>query len=208
VRLANVCLREGYIHEIKAPGLRAAGSSEALLHPTAYYTLNRIPDGNRIIPIEAGEAELCVAPVPVAANATTAKHPNKVPGDWSGDEGDQTILLGTLPGLKFDTTLLTVKAGAHVRLVFRNADDMLHNFVLCAPGQGAAVGNAAMAMGIDGTAKNYVPETDDVLFHTALTLPNATDTIFFTAPTAPGDYDYICSFPGHAMSMKGILRVQ
>jgi azurin len=85
---------------------------------------------------------------------------------------------------------------------------MLHNFVLCAPGQGAAVGNAAMAMGIDGTAKNYVPESDDVLFHTALTMPNATDTIFFTAPTAPGDYDFICSFPGHAMSMKGILRVQ
>jgi azurin len=28
------------------------------------------------------------------------------------------------------------------------------------------------------------------------------------APTAPGDYDYICSFPGHAALMKGVLRVE
>jgi azurin len=85
---------------------------------------------------------------------------------------------------------------------------MLHNFVLCAPGRGAAVGAAAMAMGIDGTEKNYVPDSADVLYHTALTLPGATDTIFFPVPSKPGDYEYICSFPGHAMSMKGVLRVE
>jgi azurin len=208
VRLANICLREGFVHEIKAAGLRAANGAEPLLHATAYYTLNRIPDGERIIPIDPKEAELCVAPVPAAATANTKKHPSKVPSDWAGEEGDKQIILGTQPGLKFDQTLLTVKAGQRVRLVFRNADDMLHNFVLCAPGRGQAVGNAAMALGIEGTAKNYVPDTDDVLYHTALTLPDATDTIFFTAPATPGDYDYICSFPGHAMLMRGILRVE
>jgi uncharacterized cupredoxin-like copper-binding protein len=208
VRLANACLREGYIHEIKAAGLRAAGSGDPLLHATAYYTLNRIPEGNRIIPLDVKEAELCVAPVPVSANATTAKHPNQLPSDWPSDAGDKSILLGTLPGLKFDTTLLTVKAGARIRLVFRNSDDMLHNFVLCAPGRGEAVGAAAMVMGIDGTAKNYVPDTADVLYHTALTLPAASETIFITAPSKPGDYDFLCSFPGHALSMKGIFRVE
>ena len=130
-----------------------------------------------------------------------------MPDDWSNADGDRTILLGTLPGLKFDTTQLTVRAGARVRLVFRNSDDMLHNFVLCAPGTGQAVGAAAMTLGIDGPAKNYVPESNDVLFHTALTQPGATDAIFFTAPSAPGDYDFICSFPGHAALMKGTLRV-
>jgi azurin len=208
VRIAAVCLREGYIHEIKAPGLRASGGTEALLHATAYYTMNRIPDGDRIIPIEANEAEICVAAVPTIATANTKKHPSKVPGDWAGDEGDKTILLGTLPGLKFDTTLLTVKAGSRVRLVFRNADDMLHNFVLCAPGRGQIVGEAALALGIDGATKNFVPETNDVLYHTALTPPDSTDTIFFTAPTATGDYDYVCTFPGHSVTMKGILRVE
>jgi azurin/glucose/arabinose dehydrogenase len=208
VRLANFCLREGYVHEIKVAGVRAAGpANESILHPTFYYTLNKIPDGNRIIPVDPRAAELCVAPVPPEASAPTKKHPSKVPDAWPSADGDQTVLLGTQPGLKFDTTEITVRAGARVRLVLRNNDDMLHNFVLCATGQGQAVGTAAMALGIDGPAKNYVPDSDAVLFHTALTLPGGSDTIFFTAPTAPGDYDYICSFPGHAMSMKGILHV-
>jgi azurin len=207
VRLATTCLREGYVHEIKAAGVHAATGGESLLHATAYYTLNQIPDGDRIIPVDPKDAELCVAPVPTVATANTKKHPTKAPADWSGDDGDQTILLGTQPGLKFDTTELTTKAGAHVRLVFRNADDMLHNFVLCAPGKGQIVGAAALTFGLEGAEKNYVPDSADVLFHTALTQPGASDTIFFTAPTTPGDYDFICSFPGHAALMKGVLHV-
>lgn len=35
-------LRAGYIHELTAPGVRSA-DGESLLHPFAYYTLNRIP---------------------------------------------------------------------------------------------------------------------------------------------------------------------
>lgn len=206
-RLALACLREGYVHEIKAGGVRAQGG-DPLLHPVAYYTLNRFPDGARIIPPDPKELELCVAPVPVAATANTRKHPTLVPTDWPGSDGDQTILLGTQPGLKFDTTLLPVKAGARVRLVFRNTDDMLHNWVLCAPGRGQAVGEKAMALGLEGNAKNFVPESDDVLYHTALVQPEGSDTIFFTAPTAPGDYDFVCTFPGHSALMKGILRVQ
>ncbi len=208
VRLANTCLREGYVHEIKAAALRAQGSAEPLLHATAYYTLNRLPEGARIIPLDPKAAEICVAPVPALASANTKKHPTKIPADWAGDEGDKSFLLGTQPGLKYDDTLLTVKAGARVRLVFRNSDDMLHNFVLCAPGRGEAVGTAAVALGLEGNAQNFVPDSPDVLYHTALTQPQSTDTIFFTAPSAPGDYDFLCTFPGHAAIMKGIFRVE
>ena len=208
VRIAAACLREGYVHEIKAAGLRAASGGDPLLHANAYYTMNRIPDGDRIIPLDPSEAELCTPPIPTVASANTPKHPTKAPSDWPNDEGDKQVLLGTLPGLKFDTTLITVKAGARVRLIFRNTDDMLHNWVLTAPGRGQAVGEAALALGIEGTARNYVPDTADVLFHTALTQPETSDTIFFNAPTTPGDYDFVCTFPGHAQSMKGILRVE
>jgi azurin len=178
-----------------------------VLHPVAYYTLNRLPTGDRIIPLATTAAELCVAAVPAAASAHSAKHPIKQPTDWPNNEGDQAFLLGTQPGLKFDQTLLTTKAGTRIRLIFRNTDDMLHNFVLCAPGKGQDVGNAALALGVEGTAKNYVPDTPDVLFHTAITQPETSDTIYFVAPTTPGDYDFICSFPGHSAIMKGILRV-
>jgi azurin len=84
---------------------------------------------------------------------------------------------------------------------------MLHNFVLCAPGTGQSIGAAAMALGLDGPAKNYVPDSTDVLYHTALTQPGSSDRILFTAPTTPGDYDYICSFPGHSALMRGTLHM-
>jgi azurin len=110
--------------------------------------------------------------------------------------------------MKYDTTLITVKPGARIRLIFRNSDDMLHNFVLCQPGRGQDVGAAALALGLDGNAKSFVPDRDDVLYHTALVQPGESDTIFFNAPTAPGDYDFVCTFPGHSALMKGILRVE
>lgn len=65
----------------------------------------------------------------------------------------------------------------------------------------------AFALGIEGMAKNFVPDSDYVLYHTALLPPRTTDRIFFTAPETPGDYDFICSFPGHAPVMKGIMHV-
>ena len=43
---------------------------------------------------------------------------------------------------------------------------------------------------------------------TALTLPETSDTIFFNAPATPGDYDFVCTFPGHSQLMKGVLRVE
>ena len=173
VRVASACLREGYVHEIKAAGVRSAGDGATLLHETAYYTLNRFPAGDRIVPVE-NMAELCVSPVPLAANAPTAKHPTEYPKDWPHWDEEQTIVVGTLAGLKFDTTLITAKAGTRVRLVLRNTDEMLHNFVLCAPGRGQAVGEVAMAMGLDGMARNYIPDTPDVLYHSALLQPEAT----------------------------------
>jgi azurin/glucose/arabinose dehydrogenase len=207
VRLGAACLREGYIHEVKARGVRSAAGAAAPLHDTAYYTLNRFPDGDRIVP-EYNFAELCVAPVPAAANADTPKHPTTMPKDWANWDEDQTLVVGTLPGLKFDTPLLTTKAGTHLRLVFKNSDDMLHNLVITPPGRGTAVGEAALALGVDGAAQSYVPDSADVLFHTSLLQPGSSDAIFFTAPDKPGDYEFLCTFPGHFQIMRGILRVE
>ena len=207
-RIAVVCLREGYIHELRAAGVRSAESGEDLLHDTVYYTLNRLPEGSRIIPREANEAELCVPPAPATAYAATAKHPSERPADWARAQGDRTILLGTLPGMRFDQTELRVRAGETIQLVLRNGDDMLHNFVLCAPGRGQTVGQAALALGLEGAASHYVPESKDVLYHTGIVLPGSSDRIYFTAPATPGDYDYICSVPGHSVVMKGVMRVE
>jgi azurin/glucose/arabinose dehydrogenase len=206
VRLGSACLREGYIHEVKVKGVRSAAAKAGVLHDTAYYTLNRFPDGERILPANLSP-ELCAAPVPAAAAAETPKHTTVYPKSWPNYEEDATLVVGTVPGLKYDNTLLTVKAGAHVRLVFKNNDDMLHNLVIVNPGRGDAIGQAALALGLDGLASNYVPDSADVLHHTALLQPGGTEAIFFIAPDKPGDYEFLCTFPGHFQLMRGILRV-
>jgi cytochrome c551/c552 len=45
VRLVIEGLREGYVHQISAEGVRSAETNFSLLHDKAYYTLNVIPDG-------------------------------------------------------------------------------------------------------------------------------------------------------------------
>jgi azurin len=206
VRLGAACLREGYIHEVKVKGVRSAAAKAAPLHDTAYYTLNRFPDGDRILP-DYDAATLCVAPIPAAANAVTPKHPTLMPKEWADWSEDETLSVGTLPGLKYDTPLLTTKAGTHVRLVLKNNDEMLHNLVITLPGKANTVGAAAMELGLDGLARNYVPDSPDVLYHTALLQPGTSEAIFFTAPEQPGDYEFLCTFPGHYQLMRGILRV-
>ena len=48
VRLVADSLRQYYIHEIKAEGVRSYREHHPLLHTTAYYTLNRIPAGDKL----------------------------------------------------------------------------------------------------------------------------------------------------------------
>jgi cytochrome c551/c552 len=47
VRIVVDDLREGYIHEIKPVGVKSAGDNLNILHGSAYYTLNTIPDGEK-----------------------------------------------------------------------------------------------------------------------------------------------------------------
>jgi azurin len=75
---------------------------------------------------------------------------------------------------------------------------MPHNLVIVQPGTVNAVAQGAMALGLQGPAKNYVPATDDVLFHSRLMNPGTSESLYFQAPNKPGDYTYVCTFPGHA----------
>jgi azurin len=101
-----------------------------------------------------------------------------------------------------------VKAGSKVRLIFNNNDDMTHNVVIVAPGAADDVGNQSLTLGLKGPEMNYVPATAKVLYHTALLQPNSSESIYFLAPSKPGEYPFICSYPGHASVMRGVLVVK
>lgn len=214
VRLVADSLKLGYIHEIKAPGIRSADNF-TLLHNFGYYTLNQLPEGekmaitaeNKVQRTDHSKMDMSSTAKPVKPVATTTvKHLTKQPADWTKG-AEQTIVLNPVPGLKFNTSAITVRAGTKIKLTFKNSDDMLHNVVITAPGAADEVGSAALKMGLKGERLSYVPAMPKVLFHTLILQPGQSDTIYFTAPSKPGDYPYVCTYPGHYLVMRGILKV-
>ena len=205
-RIAVDGLRKGYIHELKLTSIRSSGDAEPLLHDVAYYTLTEIPSGPRmqLKTDQKGPAKTenrtNQAPNPKSKRVTTQ------PAEWKGGP-DATITIGTKPGLQFNLATFDVKAGSRLKIVFDNDDGMMHNLLVVAPGSADKVGEKAIALGLDGPGKNYIPDLDEVLFHTVLLEPGATEAIYFTVPDKPGDYMYVCSFPGHSFTMRGIMRV-
>jgi azurin len=84
-----------------------------------------------------------------------------------------------------------------------------HNWVLCAPGTLQAVGELANKLVADpeAFARQYVPQSGDIVAYTDLVEPGGRATITFKIPDAPGRYPYLCTFPGHWMVMNGVLVV-
>ena len=120
-----------------------------------------------------------------------------------------TIRIGTLvEQMKYDTPKLTVKAGKKIKLTFANPDFLPHNIVLVNPGKTEAVAAAAIAMGAEGFKTGFVPPSSDVIWASKLIDHGKEQVIEFTAPTKPGEYPYVCTFPGHAMLMRGVLTVK
>ncbi len=199
VRLYVDGLRTGFINEIRTEGVRSEDGN-SLLHTDAYYTLNRLPEGERSAVADGAGVER-------AEREVSEKKITSMPEDWGG-EADQRIELSTEPGLQYDVDLINVQAGSTIALTFENDDDMAHNVVIALPETADPVGEAAMRLGLDADALEYVPRMDEVLYHTSMLQPGQSETIYFRAPEETGDYDYVCTFPGHHISMRGILRVE
>jgi azurin len=108
--------------------------------------------------------------------------------------------------MTFDKAALTVPTGAEVHLVLKNnatVATMPHNWVLVKPGTEASVALAGVKLDQAG----YVDVRDhDMLAHTTQAKPGESIDVTFTAPEV-GTYPYICTTPGHYMSMKGVLTV-
>ena len=210
VRLHVDGLREGYIHEIRIHGITSAGG-EKPLHDFAYYTLNAIPGGagrqaaSGSMQMPAG-THAVNGPAGSACGTDPSKTVTAQPAAWK--KGPELMIsVSTRPGLKFTLGSFTVKAGQRVELTFNNTDDMLHNLVIVRPGKLQAVGKAALQLGIDGPDRGYIPSSGDVLFNTCLLQPGASQSIYFTAPLRPGDYPYLCTYPGHYLTMNGVMKV-
>lgn len=110
--------------------------------------------------------------------------------------------------MQFDKKELTVPAGAKVTITFKNNATnaaMTHNFVLVQPGMVDLVGAAAATV---SAAENHVPKHSAIIFASQLSKPGETLTFTFDAPKDPGNYEFLCTTPGHFALMRGKLIVQ
>lgn len=113
--------------------------------------------------------------------------------------------------MQFNKNELRVKAGQTVRLTLTHSGTMAknamgHNWVLLEQGVDLAEFGQKAATAMEN---DYIPESDadNVIAHTELLGGGESDTIEFTAPEK-GEYEFLCSFPGHYSLMNGVLIVE
>lgn len=119
------------------------------------------------------------------------------------------IVIESNDQMKFNLSEIKVKAGDTVVLTLKHVGKlpkaaMGHNWVLLA--QGTEV-PAFSQKAVRARDTEYIPEGDEVIIHTSLIGGGEETTIEFVAPAA-GEYDFICSFPGHFALMKGKFIVE
>lgn len=106
--------------------------------------------------------------------------------------------------LKFDKSSFTVDAGSQVTLSFDNVSTLnQHNWVLVTDGTKDDVAQR----GTMHPTTDWVQADDpDVIAHTKLLDQGTTGSVTFTAPP-PGTYQFVCTFPGHNITMFGTFEV-
>ncbi len=124
--------------------------------------------------------------------------------------GVSVFVVRTIPEqMLYDKTLIVVEAGKPVAIMLINDDAMPHNLVVVAPGALEEIGTTAEKMSPepDAQGRHYTPDSPKVLHATKLVEPGQQTKLSFITPEVPGDYQYVCTFPGHWRRMVGTLAV-
>lgn len=124
------------------------------------------------------------------------------------------VIISGNDAMQFDIKNFQAKPGESIRLTLKNIGSipkiaMGHNWVLLKKGADAiSFGQKVLASG--GSATNPLPKSllGDVLAHTKLLGPGESESISFTAPKIAGEYEYVCTFPGHFAMMRGSMEVK
>ncbi|MDX1439998.1 MAG: plastocyanin/azurin family copper-binding protein [Rubricoccaceae bacterium] len=105
--------------------------------------------------------------------------------------------------MEYIDTRIEAPEGSRVRIVMDNTETsspaMIHNVVVI--NDAASVDRVALAA---QTAPGNIPEDSAIFNYTPQAQPGTMTAVVFTMPPA-GEYPYICTYPGHFQSMRGVL---
>ncbi len=136
-----------------------------------------------------------------------------VTGMVSSAMAQQTIEMVGTDNMKFDVTTIEATPGEEITIKLTTKSQMpkqamAHNVVVVDNDvdMDEFASASARARDNDYIAPDY---EDNVIAATGLAGGGETVEVTFTVPEEAGEYEYICSFPGHfSAGMKGILKVQ
>ena len=129
----------------------------------------------------------------------------------AASRGALAITLGVVSGqMKFTRNTITARPGQRVELTFNNTDDMPHNIVIFRRGSMAEYEKELFGSLNEPNAqlRGFVPDSPNVLVSSRLLNAGESTVVTFDAPTEPGEYPFVCSFPGHWATMRGVLRIE
>lgn len=144
------------------------------------------------------------------SQSTETETTTETPAEQTEPAASNTFEIFGSDQMKFNVSEIRAKAGEPITVTMKNAgtiakEAMGHNFVVLAKGTNVEeFGQAAM----NSKATDYIPEAlkSSIIAHTKLLGPKESDTITFTLEK--GEYDFICSFPGHYSTMRGKIIVE
>ena len=104
--------------------------------------------------------------------------------------------------MKFDITEIRAKAGTYIRVIMENTANtpvMKHNVLFLI---NESYIDEIGKMAYDAT--NHIPIHNAIIASTPMAEPQTRQEVVFKVPE-PGSYPYICTYPGHYVSMRGTL---
>ncbi|MCA1965002.1 MAG: DUF1080 domain-containing protein, partial [Prosthecobacter sp.] len=156
------------------------------------------------------DPDLAGTPPPAAAKPATPRPAAKAQAKAvaSGPK-PQVVTIKTMTAqMKYDVAEFTVRPGQPVKIIFENGDDLPHNLVLCQPGTPTAeMALKQMEKPEEALKRNWLPDDPRIWAHSKMLNPHEREELLITAPEKPGDYPYVCTFPGHALTMNGKMKV-
>ncbi|MDZ7721099.1 MAG: plastocyanin/azurin family copper-binding protein [Balneolaceae bacterium] len=124
----------------------------------------------------------------------------------------RTITVIGQDNMQFSETLIEAEPGETIRIVLDVKSNMppqamSHNLAIV--DLDTNVEEFVLASMAAPDTEYIAPEYEEqVIATTSMIGGGETSTIEFTVPDNPGEYEYVCTFPGHYFGgMKGILRV-
>jgi putative membrane-bound dehydrogenase-like protein len=133
------------------------------------------------------------------------------PSPDAASRGALAVTLGVISGqMKFSRETIRARPGQRVEITLNNTDDMPHNIVIFRRGNMADYEKELFGSLNEPNAqlRGFVPDSPNVLVASRLLNPGESTIVSFDAPTEPGEYPFVCSFPGHWATMRGVLRIE